>query len=444
MDHDSFDRFARILGAAGTRRTALGALLSAGWIGAHGSVDAGDNRKQRKKRKARGKNKAKPSVPLATQAVDCLSLGQGSNVSGCQYVGEDHSGEDLSDSTMVGTNFTNATLVKTDLSSSNMRNAKFNGADLCGADLRSSGLRNADFRNADLTRADLSSSACGGVQFNTATVFCRTKTCTGTIRNDDCPNANPNEVCCTSADCANPTPVCGANNRCGVCTANAQCPNGACTCGGNPEAGQCQADFFQGFEQNTNGWSGAITRVASGTNGITSRTGGWHAEAGVGPFTRWGGYSNVFPTGGYDTELAIYLDPANGPVDAQFDYSSAINQPNCNHRRDFIFTVGKSGGNPNFCVTASNNSPGFPCNPMRDPETLTQTGWYLFRHEFRDNGSGVLKVDMKLFAPNGTLLNTWTLSDPTDVIGTTVGGNRYGWIVTNDFPFIAIDDSKRV
>ena len=28
---------------------------------------------------------------------------------------------------------------------------------------------------------------------------------------------------------------------------------------------------------------------------------------------------------------------------------------------------------------------------------------------------------------------TWTLSDPSDIIGETVGGNRYGWLVTNSF-----------
>ncbi len=39
---------------------------------------------------------------------------------------------------------------------------------------------------------------------------------------------------------------------------------------------------------------------------------------------------------------------------------------------------------------------------------------------------------------------TWTLSDPSDIIGTTVGGNRYGWFVTDEFPFLAFDTSALI
>jgi hypothetical protein len=193
MDHNAFDQFARLLGAAGTRRTALGALLGVGLTDASSALRARKNRRKARKRKARS---------VRSQAADCLSLGPGSNVNGCNYAGEDHSGEDLSGSAMVGTNFNNATLVDTDLSSSNMRNARFRNANLCSADLSSSTLRNADFRNANLTRADLSSSACGGAQFNAGTVFCQTIACNGSIRNDDCPSGvDPADVCCLDSDC---------------------------------------------------------------------------------------------------------------------------------------------------------------------------------------------------------------------------------------------------
>lgn len=221
MDHGSFDRFARIFAAAGTRRTALGALLSAALTGAYTAADAKNSRKDKKRTKRKARSK-KPSVPVSTQAVDCLSLGQGSNVSGCNYAGEDHSGENLSDSAMVGTIFNNATLVKTDLSSSNMRNARFNRADLCGADLSSSQLRNADFRNANLTLADLSSSGCAGAQFNAGTVFCQTKTCNGAIRNDDCPGVPASDVCC--ADLQTDPDNCGQCGR--ECDPGEVCSNG--------------------------------------------------------------------------------------------------------------------------------------------------------------------------------------------------------------------------
>jgi hypothetical protein len=39
-------------------------------------------------------------------------------------------------------------------------------------------------------------------------------------------------------------------------------------------------------------------------------------------------------------------------------------------------------------------------------------------------------------------LKTWTLSDPSDVIGDTVGGNRYGFLASNELP-LALDNITR-
>ena len=71
-------------------------------------------------------------------------------------------------------------------------------------------------------------------------------------------------------------------------------------------------------------------------------------------------------------------------------------------------------------------------------------GWYTFEHRFRDNGFGMLAVDLTLKDAAGVPLMTWTLSDPSDVIGDTVGGNRYGWFVINEFPFLGFDTSMLV
>jgi len=38
-------------------------------------------------------------------------------------------------------------------------------------------------------------------------------------------------------------------------------------------------------------------------------------------------------------------------------------------------------------------------------------------------------------------LFTWTLSDSSDIIGQTVGGNRYGWFAQDEFPYLAFDTS---
>ena len=223
------------------------------------------------------------------------------------------------------------------------------------------------------------------------------------------------------------------------------------------------AAFFQSFETDDSGWFGA-TRVPSGTHGVPSKTGAFHAEdTSQDAFTRWGGYSETFPPGGYTTSIDIYLDISppymTGGLtpysnDTRFDWTSAISTPECGHRRDFVFNAGfytdsdTTGTGPRFVISASNNAgrgSSFPKNPGRMPYTVTTEGWYTFEHRFRDNGSGVLAVDLTLKNAMGLPLFTWTLSDPSDVIGSTVGGNRYGWFPQDEFPTgLAFDNSALV
>jgi hypothetical protein len=227
-------------------------------------------------------------------------------------------------------------------------------------------------------------------------------------------------------------------------------------------AGPASASFFQGFETDTNGWFNA-TRVMTGTNGVPSKTGAYHAEDEGGAFTRWGGYSKTFPPGGYTTSLDIYLDISppymnDGltpyPNDTRFDWTSAISTPNCAHRRDFVFNAGfytdtdTTGSGPRFVISASNNagrSGAFPKNPGRMPYTISVEGWYTFEHRFRDSGFGVLAVDLTIKNAAGVPLMTWTLSESSDVIGSTVGGNRYGWFPLDEFPTgLAFDNSALI
>lgn len=206
--------------------------------------------------------------------------------------------------------------------------------------------------------------------------------------------------------------------------------------------------FFNGFENATDVDAGdnftGVVRVASGTGGVTSADGDWHATAAGGAFTRFGGYSPDFPAGGFSTSIDIYLDTARSPIgaDLRFDWSSAISNPAGSHRRDFIFSFGTDGLG-GWVMSASNNAPGWPANPGRDPLTIDETGWYTFQHDFYDAGGGVLAVDMSVIDDSGAVLKTWTLSNATDVIGTTVGGNRYGWLVNSAFGDLAIDNVVR-
>src|SRR5712691_8517785 len=196
--------------------------------------------------------------------------------------------------------------------------------------------------------------------------------------------------------------------------------------------------YFNGFETGTSSWfdtsnggDGFITRQQSlytngggYASGISSASGAWHARLSgdpcvipvpcLGPFTRWGGRSQTFPSGGYRTQIDIYLDVdwAASHTDARFDFSSAINMSTGGFLRDFVFNTGTNRtsdpGPAGFFINASTNafrsgafpenmcpSPSAAPNVCRMPVHITTSGWYTFRHTFRDDG-GFLAVDMDI------------------------------------------------
>ena len=61
-----------------------------------------------------------------------------------------------------------------------------------------------------------------------------------------------------------------------------------------------------------------------------------------------------------------------------------------------------------FLVSASNNADWAPGTSYPDPLTISQSGWYTFKHSFRNDG-GALEVDMTVIR-QGKVLKTWTLS----------------------------------
>ena len=222
--------------------------------------------------------------------------------------------------------------------------------------------------------------------------------------------------------------------------------------------------YSNGFETDVAGWTpfgGGFnaTRVASGTNGITSASGAFHAKnSASGSAGNWGGYNygagnavaTVFQE--YTTSLDIYLDIDGGWANnTRFDFSSAINNDAGIHRRDFIFNAGfyndsdssPGSGTSRFIISASNNSQpssAYAKNPGRDPIAITTEGWYTFEHHFYDN-AGVLAVDMSIFDASNALVNSWTLSNPLDLID-DIGGNRYGWFSYNQFSTLAFDNTE--
>jgi len=220
------------------------------------------------------------------------------------------------------------------------------------------------------------------------------------------------------------------------------------------------------FETDLAGWQAfGVPLDAVRVNGPPSASGVFHASSqttgapgsAASVAGNWGGYHlSVGGTPGpfqpYETELKIYLDLSAGlATDSRFDFSSAISQQVNSFLRDFVFNVGfynaadstsPGSGQDRFIVSASNNagrSNSNPFNPGRSPIAITTEGYYTFRHRFYDN-AGVLAVDLTIETSTGTTVGSWTLSDPTDLTATVVGGNRYGWLLNVELP-IAFDDA---
>ncbi len=226
---------------------------------------------------------------------------------------------------------------------------------------------------------------------------------------------------------------------------------------------------FEGFEDPgwvanmTDNWQnyagGAIQRVLSGTNGITSASGVAHAEiyglslqnnvfnvpslGALSPYTRFGGYSSSFGPG-FTASLDVYLDPAWSDGDG-FDLSVAASKQDGSHLRDFIWHVGIVG--TDLLVNASNNS-DYSYNSFKllnensgNYYTVGSAGWYTLESVFYDD-AGSLSVDFNLRDSGGSLLHTITRGSVADDIATIVGGNRYGWFTYNNIEGLAIDNTS--
>lgn len=217
--------------------------------------------------------------------------------------------------------------------------------------------------------------------------------------------------------------------------------------------------FDQGFETDTagwfdenNGWAGTATRVASGTGGVTSSSGGFHGEfaqtstavAGgtTGPFSQFDGYRTVWP-GGFSAEVDVFLDTSWAAGEG-FDYSVAATGQDGLHQRDFIFHVTKDTSTGSLLVAGSNNTNFDPKENLENGNhvEVNSSGWYTLQHVFRDAGDGSLAVDLNLIDSVGSVLFTETRNNDTlDIIATEIGGNRYGWFTNIDIAGgIAVDN----
>jgi hypothetical protein len=218
------------------------------------------------------------------------------------------------------------------------------------------------------------------------------------------------------------------------------------------------AVWDQGFEGDDGGWLdnddlagyGYLSRVPSGSGGIASASGGFHAIAEgfeddcpayqtsvpscfYGPFSRFDMYRYAWP-GTWTAEVDVYLDPAWAAGEG-FDYSVAAAGTDGTHQRDFIFHIAKDISTGDLLVGASNNTNFAPRQDLEsiDHYTVTTAGWYTLQHVYRDQG-GTLAVDLNLLDSGGNVLSTETRNDASDLIPAEVGGNFYAW-----FTHVAVD-----
>ncbi|GJL77971.1 MAG: hypothetical protein NPINA01_09600 [Nitrospinaceae bacterium] len=230
---------------------------------------------------------------------------------------------------------------------------------------------------------------------------------------------------------------------------------------GTAISGQADEPFSQGFETDTSGWidfGGTITRVPSGTSGIPSSKGGFHAEAGVsgsGIFTRFGEYRGTWP-GFVKQFLDVYIDPAKGNLDdgwwldnaltcsefARTDPATLLALPNCDPAGGSgplgWLEAGGVGAKKILCggttegwaIAADADGAG---NPSGGGVCITAPGWYTILSSWVESSSNTGNpdtdtIDRNTFIFDSNGVQIYENLNPKQHLLKNAGGNRYAWL----------------
>ena len=154
----------------------------------------------------------------------------------------------------------------------------------------------------------------------------------------------------------------------------------------------------------------------------------------------------------------MYLDFALADgADRRFNYTVAINGLTCAHLSDFVVSLGTRPGIPGeWIASASQNCPGWPSNPGRNPQPITTgTGWYTLKYIFK-NEAGLLDVDVEIKNSSAVTVAYFDVSTDYNpgsglvpIPIAIVSGHRYAWFCAPEpgpgyvaLPFIAFDNSS--
>lgn len=245
MDRNRFDTLARLLGTAGSRRTALGSVLGAVLLGTAADPASGKNG-NKKRRRRRQRNQ---TTCFGTKSCDFPR--DGNDFQECRFAA-------AALDECNGCNFRRADLAGADLENGRFQGASFRDANLAGAILEGADLSGVSFRGACLTGASLFGADTNGAHFDGA-ILCGTILPDGQTDNSGCGRttaccpSNTSE-CTSDAGCGGSQPFC-CNDVCSeLCCSDAQCPGeetcdqGVCqipnpTCAADPDA--CTDGFIQ-------------------------------------------------------------------------------------------------------------------------------------------------------------------------------------------------------
>lgn len=214
--------------------------------------------------------------------------------------------------------------------------------------------------------------------------------------------------------------------------------------------------FSQGFETDTSGWLGdgntgtwpwgTITRVSSGggTLGVASADGSYHAEVTTssvgssGASTNFGGYSSVWPPGGFSQSLDIYIDPAQGNVGDGWFLDNALYDDSGSWLEGGGVGAEKTGAST-WSVAADWDGAAYPGGGIE----ITEAGWYTIVSEWTEEGTQVGR-DTYIYDAAGVEIYSATLQSGQQDL-TDAGGWGYGWVGRSTAPAgftLAIDNSQ--
>lgn len=198
MDHDRFDKLARLVFVGVTsrqsRRTAVAAIVGAALLRPDlDAVLARKNKANKNKKKNRAKGKASAEAPSPCYPSTKCTPGPGRYTARCDFS-------------------SSSTLKNQNVRGSNLSYSSFRGANLSGADFRGANLGGSCFVGADLLGAKLGTS----VNLSGA-IFCDTRMPDGSINTSGC---NKTTECCRllTRDCPDGLIDCYTTNDIGICS----------------------------------------------------------------------------------------------------------------------------------------------------------------------------------------------------------------------------------